>query len=81
MLVRPPGLTWCVDTPRQEACYGGPMLPLPDASVQLVTASMSLHDIDDMDAAVSETARVLVSASRCASRPDQLSREVHGSRT
>lgn len=34
-------------------------LPLADASVRLVTAFMSLHDIDDMPAAVREIARVL----------------------
>lgn len=35
------------------------VLPLADASVRLVTAFMSLHDIDDMPAAVREIARVL----------------------
>jgi len=35
-------------------------LPLADASVQLVTAFMSLHDVDDMEGAVGEAARVLV---------------------
>lgn len=39
-------------------------LPLPDTSVQLVIAFMSLHDIDDMDAAVREIARVLVAGGR-----------------
>jgi SAM-dependent methyltransferase len=34
-------------------------LPLGDASVALVTAFMSLHDVDDMDASVGEIARVL----------------------
>lgn len=34
-------------------------LPIADASVRLVTAFMSLHDIDDMPAAVREIARVL----------------------
>lgn len=34
-------------------------LPLADASVRLVTAFMSLHDVDDMPRAVSEIARVL----------------------
>lgn len=35
-------------------------LPLPNASADLVTAFMSLQDIDDIDAAVREIARVLV---------------------
>lgn len=35
-------------------------LPFGDASAQLVTAFMSLHDIDDMEGAVREAARVLV---------------------
>ncbi len=35
-------------------------LPFADASVQLVTALLSLHDIDDMEGAVAEAARVLV---------------------
>jgi len=35
-------------------------LPVPDASVDIVTAFMSLHDVDDIDAAVAEAARVLV---------------------
>ena len=34
-------------------------LPLSDGSVELVTAFMSLHDIDDMNEAVNEAARVL----------------------
>jgi ubiquinone/menaquinone biosynthesis C-methylase UbiE len=34
-------------------------LPLPDASADVVTAFMSLHDIDDLDAAVREIARIL----------------------
>jgi ubiquinone/menaquinone biosynthesis C-methylase UbiE len=34
-------------------------LPLLDASVDLVTAFMSLHDVDDMPAAIGEVARVL----------------------
>jgi SAM-dependent methyltransferase len=34
-------------------------LPIDDGSVQLVTAFMSLHDIDDMDGAIREMARVL----------------------
>ena len=37
----------------------GAQLPLADKSVQLVTAFMSLHDIDDMPGAVREIARVL----------------------
>lgn len=36
-------------------------IPLPDASLAVVTAFMSLHDIEDMDGAVREIARVLVS--------------------
>ena len=39
-------------------------LPLPDASADLVTAFMSLHDIDDVDAAAREIARVLVPGGR-----------------
>lgn len=35
-------------------------LPLADASVQLVTALLSLHDMDDMQGAIAESARVLV---------------------
>jgi SAM-dependent methyltransferase len=35
-------------------------LPFGDGSLPLVTAFMSLHDIDDMDGAVAEIARVLV---------------------
>ena len=43
-------------------------LPLADASVQLVTALLSLHDMDDMQGAVKEAARVLVPGGRlCAS--------------
>jgi SAM-dependent methyltransferase len=34
-------------------------LPMPDGSVELVTAFMSLHDVDDLEAAVAEAARVL----------------------
>jgi ubiquinone/menaquinone biosynthesis C-methylase UbiE len=34
-------------------------LPVPDGSVNLVTAFMSLHDVDDLDAAVREIARVM----------------------
>ena len=34
-------------------------LPLPDASVDLVTAFMSFQDVDDLDGAVREAARVL----------------------
>jgi SAM-dependent methyltransferase len=34
-------------------------LPLPDGSVRLVTAFMSLHDIDDLEATAAEAARVL----------------------
>ncbi len=39
-------------------------LPLADASVQLVTALLSLHDMDDMEGAVAEAARVLVPGGR-----------------
>lgn len=39
-------------------------LPLPDASADLVTAFMSLHDIDDLDGALREIARVLVPGGR-----------------
>ena len=35
-------------------------LPLPDASADLVTAFMSLQDVDDLDRALREIARVLV---------------------
>jgi SAM-dependent methyltransferase len=35
-------------------------LPLPDASADLVTAFMSLQDVDDLEAAVREAARILV---------------------
>ena len=34
-------------------------LPLPDGSVELVTAFMSLHDMDDLNGAMKEAARVL----------------------
>ena len=34
-------------------------LPFPDGSVRLVTAFMSLHDVDDLEAAAAEAARVL----------------------
>jgi len=39
-------------------------LPLADASVQLVTALLSLHDMDDMEGAVAEAARVLAPGGR-----------------
>jgi ubiquinone/menaquinone biosynthesis C-methylase UbiE len=39
-------------------------LPLPDASADLVTAFMSLQDIDDIDAALREVARVLAPGGR-----------------
>src|ERR1035437_7742108 len=39
-------------------------LPIGDASVPLVTAFMSLQDVDDMPAAVREAARVLVPGGR-----------------
>lgn len=39
-------------------------LPLADASVQLVTAFMSLQDMDDMGGAVAEAARVLAPGGR-----------------
>ncbi|MDQ6682361.1 MAG: class I SAM-dependent methyltransferase [Chloroflexota bacterium] len=39
-------------------------LPLADASVQLVTALLSLHDMDDMPGAVAESARVLAAGGR-----------------
>lgn len=39
-------------------------LPLADASVQLVTALLSLHDMDDMDGAIAEAGRVLVPGGR-----------------
>lgn len=35
-------------------------LPFPNESADLVTAFMSLHDVDDLDGAVCEAARVLV---------------------
>lgn len=37
----------------------GASLPLPDGSVELVTAFMSLHDMDDLNGAIKEAARVL----------------------
>jgi SAM-dependent methyltransferase len=37
----------------------GAKLPLANASAELVTAFMSLHDMDDMQAAIAEAARVL----------------------
>lgn len=37
-------------------------LPLPDGSCDLVTAFMSLHDIDDLDGALHEIVRILVPA-------------------
>jgi SAM-dependent methyltransferase len=39
-------------------------LPMADVSVDIVTAFMSLHDVDDMEAAVDEIARVLVPGGR-----------------
>ena len=39
-------------------------LPLPDACADLVTAFMSFHDIDDLDGALGEVARVLVPGGR-----------------
>ena len=39
-------------------------LPMADASVPLVTAFMSLHDMDDMEGAVREIGRVLVPGGR-----------------
>jgi len=39
-------------------------LPLPDASADLVTAFMSLQDVDDIDTALLEIARVLVPGGR-----------------
>jgi len=42
----------------------GADLPLADASVQLTSAFMSLHDIDDMEGAIREIARVLVPGGR-----------------
>lgn len=39
-------------------------LPLADASVQLVTALLSLHDMDDMPGAVAESARALAPGGR-----------------
>jgi SAM-dependent methyltransferase len=39
-------------------------LPVRDACADLVVAYMSLHDIDDMEAAVAEAGRVLVSGGR-----------------
>lgn len=37
----------------------GASLPVPDGSVELVTAFMCLHDMDDMNGAIAEAARVL----------------------
>jgi len=42
----------------------GAAVPLPDASMAIVTAFMSLHDIDDMEGAVREIARILVPGGR-----------------
>lgn len=42
----------------------GSALPLPDGSMGIVTAFMSLHDIDDMAGAVREMARVLIPRGR-----------------
>jgi SAM-dependent methyltransferase len=42
----------------------GADLPFADASVELVTAFMSLHDMDDMEGAVREAARVLMPGHR-----------------
>ena len=39
-------------------------LPFADASVQLVTALLSLHDMDDMPGAIAEAARVLMPGGR-----------------
>ena len=42
----------------------GAALPFDDASMDLVTAFMSLQDMDDLESAVSEAARVLVPGGR-----------------
>jgi SAM-dependent methyltransferase len=42
----------------------GAALPVPDASMAIVTAFMTLHDIDDMGGAVREIARVLTDGGR-----------------
>ena len=42
----------------------GAALPLPDASMAVVTAFMTLQDMDDMDGAVREIARVLAADGR-----------------
>jgi SAM-dependent methyltransferase len=44
---------------RYEVADAG-SLPLPNASTDLVTAHMSLHDVDDLDSALREVARILV---------------------
>ena len=41
-------------------CASATELPLPDATCDLIVAFMSLHDIDDLAAAVAEISRVLV---------------------
>ena len=41
-------------------------LPFDDAEFDLVTAFMSLHDIDDFEAALREIGRVLGRAATCA---------------
>lgn len=45
-------------------CADAAALPLADASADLVVAFMSLHDMDDMDGAVREIARVLAPGGR-----------------
>jgi SAM-dependent methyltransferase len=42
----------------------GAAIPLPDACMHIVTAFMTLHDIDDMHGAVREIARVLAPGGR-----------------
>jgi ubiquinone/menaquinone biosynthesis C-methylase UbiE len=50
-------------------------IPLPDASVDLVVAFMSLHDMDDPASAIAETARVLEPGGRlCAAIVHPLNR-------
>ncbi|MFD0852538.1 class I SAM-dependent methyltransferase, partial [Actinomadura adrarensis] len=50
-------------------------IPLPDGSVDLVVAFMSLHDMDDPASAIAETARVLEPGGRlCAAIVHPLNR-------
>jgi SAM-dependent methyltransferase len=58
------GLAVAHDDPQPAAVADVARLPLPDAVADLAIAFMSLHDVDDMPAAVHEAGRVLVPGGR-----------------